>query len=232
MKRQILILHGWGLQGSTYERLVSLFPSIYSVHVLDFPGFGKEPLLQTHLYLCDYVEFVRNFIRAKHIKSAIIIGHSFGGRVGVKLAFEYPDLVEKLILTGTPIIRHFTIRQRVGKIVAVIGKGVVSILPGKIGELLRKALYRFIGEYDYYKAGSLKKVFINIVNEDLTVYARNISTPVFLVWGKDDSITPSSDVADIQKIMPHAQGVIVPGTAHGLPYRNPELFYKEIKSFI
>lgn len=232
MKKHVLILHGWGLQGSRYNDLVAQFPSSYIVDTLDFPGFGNEPLPREDMNLSDYVEFVRNFLRAKRIKSVIIIGHSFGGRVGTKLAYQYPDTVEKLILTGTPIIRHIGFKQKVARIIAPIGKGFIETLPARIGELSRKALYKFIGEYDYLKAGKLKKLLTNVVNEDLTAYAHAITCPVLLVWGEEDTFTPASDVAAIQKIMPHAQGVIVPGTAHRLPYYNPELFVKAIESFI
>lgn len=233
MKKNILILHGWGLQGSKYNDLKDLFPADkYTVYAIDLPGFGKEVLNNENMHLSDYVEFVYTFLTTKHIKSVILVGHSFGGRVGLKFAYTYPDMVEKMILTGTPIIRHFSFRQRIGSIIAAVGKKGISFFPQEAENIFRKFLYRLIGEYDYYKAGNLKKVLTNIVNEDLQEYAKSISCPVLLVWGEKDTFTPATDVKEILQLIPNGRGIVVSGTTHGLPYKNAELFYKEIKDFI
>src|SRR3989338_11260331 len=99
-KSPIIILHGWGLRGSVYRKLIELLKQKgHKVFAPDLPGFGHEPLLNNSMKLDDYILFVKNFIAEKKIKKPIIIGHSFGGRVTVKYAFLYPDEIDKLILT-------------------------------------------------------------------------------------------------------------------------------------
>ncbi|HMO11870.1 MAG TPA: alpha/beta fold hydrolase, partial [Actinotalea sp.] len=35
----------------------------------------------------------------------VVLGHSFGGRVAVRLAVRHPHLVRSLVVTGAPLVR-------------------------------------------------------------------------------------------------------------------------------
>lgn len=232
-KTTIVILHGWGLQKKTYEKLSMLLQQNgYRVFALDLPGFGTELLQNTNMTLDDYVLFVRNFLKKHAIQKPIFIGHSFGGRIAVKYAFLYPKDVSKLILTGVPIIRHISFIKKVIFVFAVVGGKVFSIFPKETKTMIRKMLYFLIGEWDYYKAGNLQQVFKNIISESLIEYAKKIRIPTLLVWGKDDRLVPYEDVAAIKKLMPQALSVIVSHAGHKLPYENPNDFFLVIKKFL
>lgn len=234
VKNEIVILHGWGLSGDKYGALKKLLKEKgYKVFNPDLPGFGTEPLVHANMALDDYVVFLRKFIEKNKISKPIIIGHSFGGRVAVKYAWKYRNDVASLILTGVPIIRHTTLKRKIAYIVAVVGGKIFKLFPKETKLFLRKILYAFIGEWDYYKAGPLQQVFKNIIGEELTMYAKSISVPTFLVWGEDDRIVPASDVSKIKKdIIPHATTMVVEGEDHKLPYISPKNFIKAIMSVL
>lgn len=232
-KSTILLLHGWGLRGAVYRELITLLKEKgHKVFFPDLPGFGQEPLINNSMKLDDYVQFIKNFIKKNKIKNPIIIGHSFGGRIAVKYSFLYPEEVDKLVLTGVPIIRHVTFKKRIGYITAVLGGKLFMIFPEPVQKFFKIFLYKSIGEWDYYKAGSLKEVFKNIINEDLVEYAKEIKNQVFLVWGKDDKIVPASDIEKIKKIIPKSRHAILQNAGHKAPYLNATDFFKKIKSFI
>lgn len=233
MNKTVIILHGWGLNGSTYSKLVSLIKkNKYQVYSLDLPGFGNEPLEKESMYLDDYVEFVRNFVKSKKVSAPIFIGHSFGGRVAIKYAWKYKDQVEKIILTGVPIIRHMTIKRRIGFAGAFLGGILFQKMPEFLKDSFRRMLYFTLGEWDYYNSGPLKQVFKNIVGEDLKQYVKAIKNPVLLVWGENDKLTPSSDVEKIKEINPDIKSVVLPDMGHKLPYESANLFFEAAKSFI
>lgn len=233
MKQSIIILHGWGLNGSKYNELSKILKNKgFDVYLPDLPGFGQESLKSESMNLDNYVDFVNKLIKQNKIEKPIIIGHSFGGRVGIKYSYIYPDNVSKLILTGVPVIRHITFKKRIVKVMAIAGHLFFDKAPGNINSILRKILYQSIGEWDYYKSGSLKEVFKNIIKEDLLLYAKELIIPTLLVWGEDDKLVPVSDVVKIKKIIQDANFVIIPNVGHKLPYEKPELFFDSIKSFI
>ena len=232
-KGSIIILHGWKLSGARYNQCVSILKKDgYNVFAPDLPGFGKEPLVSKSMNLNDYVLFLKRFIKDRKMHKPILIGHSFGGRVAVKYAYSHPEEVSKLILTGVPIIRRKNFRQNLASVLAKAGNFIRLFLPESIFDSLRRALYRLAGSFDYYKAGSLDKIFINVISEDLTAYIKKIKIPTFLLWGKDDRLVPETNLKEIKKYMPQAVCVIFPGGGHGLPYDNPREFSKKVLELI
>lgn len=229
----IVILHGWGLSGSTYKNLKSILESNhYHVFAPDLPGFGKQPLITSNMDLGDYVEFVRKFIKEKQLSKVILIGHSFGGRVALKYAWKYPKKVSQLILTGVPIIRHNTLPKDIAFFTSVIGGAFLKKFPFQVQRTLRKSLYFIIGEWDYYNAGSLKEMFKNIINEDLAQYTQEIKVPVLLLWGKNDRVTPFNDAVRIQNMIENSKLVVIENTTHKLPYENPKMFVQHASIFL
>lgn len=232
-KSPIILLHGWGLRGQTYKVLATLLKKNgHKAYVLDLPGFGTEPLVNDNMILDDYVVFLRKFIEKNNITPPILIGHSFGGRVAIKYAWKYKNDVALLILTGVPVIRHTSITKKIAYFSAVIGGFIFKIFPKETQMFMRKVLYALIGEWDYYKAGSLQQVFKNIIGEELTMYAKEIRIPTLLVWGADDLIVPATDVEKIKEYIPHAKSIVIKNEDHKMPYTNPKSFFNAIKSVL
>lgn len=236
-KPSIVLLHGWGLHASVYQQLITLLKEQgYPVYAFDFPGFGLQPLQSTVMKLDDYVTFLHEFLIKKKLLSGnapiVLVGHSFGGRVAVKYIARYPKDISRLVLTGVPVIRHTSFKRKITFLVAVTGGKMFAIFPLPVKDFLRKILYKFIGEWDYYKAGPLKQVFKNIISEDLVQYAKTITIPTLLLWGDEDKIVPVTDVEKIKKIMSNAKIAIVEGTGHKLPYTKPKEFAQALQKFL
>lgn len=232
MKKNIIILHGWGLNGSKYSQLTKILEEKgYKVYSPDLPGFGHEPLKSDRTNLDDYVSFLEYFIKKNKIQSPILIGHSFGGRVALKYSWRNKN-VSKLILTGVPLIRNLSFKKKIQFIAArYLGK-TLNVLPKNKKQFIRKIFYFMIGEWDYYNSGKLKEVFKNIIGEDLIGYIKNLNTPTVLVWGEDDKITPVYLIKKINKIKKDIKFLVVPGIGHKLPYENANLFYEKIKLYL
>lgn len=230
-KDTIIILHGWGLDRTEYDGLVSLLKEKnYKVFAIDMPGFGEEPLPKKFLTLDDYVEFVNAFLKKSDIRKAMVIGHSFGGRVAIKYAFKYPQLVKKIVLTGVPVIRHVSLKGKIASKLSALGTGFNGFSP-KLKTLFRKGLYFFIGEWDYYNSGKLQTVFKNVIKEDTMQYLKKLKVPIILIWGENDSVTPVSDVDKIKKAVPKVSYSVVSNTTHRLPCQNPSEFVKAMEEY-
>ncbi|HXS14760.1 MAG TPA: alpha/beta fold hydrolase, partial [Candidatus Saccharimonadales bacterium] len=94
MREPIVILHGWQKSGKDYAEIQKIFEKEgYIVFSPDMPGFGSEKLAKEAMSVDDYVDFIEAFLQKKKLNKIILIGHSFGGRVGAKFAAKYPEKV-------------------------------------------------------------------------------------------------------------------------------------------
>lgn len=235
MKKTIIILHGWGLSGARYQELKKLLEQKnYSVFTPDMPGFGKEPLVKDPMDIADYVQFVVQFMKKEKIKKASFIGHSFGGRVLAKLAVTHPELIEKIVFTGSPLIRQkLSLKKRI--VQAIVRKGQVCIhfAPAFLQNGIRYVIYRFIvREFDYYKAQKLRETFKNIINENASNYIPIIQAPTLVLWGEDDRLAFLVHGRKIAEVIPSAKLVVIKNAGHGIPYTHTKEFAHHVLSFL
>ena len=202
--KDILLLHGWGQNIEMMKMLGDNFSDRFRITILDFPGFGLSEEPGEAWNIKDYANMLEEFINELGIKKPIIMGHSFGGRVAIRYSAEH--VVEKIVLFGSPCVRENTELPLNVKILKGIKK-----LPGmdKIGEFAKN----FIGSRDYKAASPvMRQTLVNVVNEDLSKYAKEIDCPTLLIWGENDTEAPVSDAKILESIMVDAALIVLPGT--------------------
>lgn len=202
--KDILLLHGWGQNIEMMKMLGDNFSDRFRITILDFPGFGFSEEPSESWNIKDYADMLEEFINELDIKKPIIMGHSFGGRVAIRYSADH--VVEKIVLFGSPCVREDTELPLNVKILKGIKK-----LPGmdKIGEFAKN----FIGSRDYKAASPImRQTLVNVVNEDLSKYAKEIDCPTLLIWGENDLEAPVSDAKILESIMVDAALIVLPGT--------------------
>ena len=186
----VLLLHGWGVETSSFRPLTDLLKKSYKVIALDFPGFGKSDTPGTPWEVGDYSTFLIKFMEQIHLTKADIIAHSFGGRVAIKLAVEKPEMINKLILVNSAGIKPRRKFKYYFKIfLAKTGKMASKFL-GEPGNKFKKIIYEHIGSKDFQNAGPMRNTFIKVINEDLQPLLKSIIAPTLLIWGENDMETP------------------------------------------
>ena len=202
--KDILLLHGWGQNIEMMKILGDNFSDKFRITILDFPGFGESDEPKEAWTIDKYSEMLEEFVKQLKIKKPIIMGHSFGGRVAIRYSARNP--IEKLVLFGSPCIR---IQENLPLKVRLL-KGLKK-LPGmnQLGEYMKK----YIGSRDYKAASPImRQTLVEVVNEDLSKYAREIEEPTLLIWGEYDTEAPLSDARELERIMIDAALIVLPGT--------------------
>ncbi|MBR1937248.1 MAG: alpha/beta hydrolase [Bacilli bacterium] len=202
--RDIVLLHGWGQNIEMMKPLGDYFSDNYRITILDLPGFGKSDEPKESWNIEKYSSFLELFLKELNVKKPIVIGHSFGGRVAIRYSSRNP--IEKLVLFGSPCIR---IDEELPITVKLLKK--IKRIPGlnEIGEFMKK----YIGSRDYKAASPvMRQTLVEVVNEDLSKYAREIEEPTLLIWGENDTEAPVKDAKELEKIMIDAALIILPGT--------------------
>lgn len=235
-KQTVIILHGWGLSGRVYQPLTRLLAEHgFRIYSPDLPGFGKSKQPPYVWGIKEYAKHLHLFIVGHQLKKPILLGHSFGGRVALMYNYIYPEGAKALILTGTPGYSSVPKSKRfLAMWLAKVGRFTLSLLPmGEYRRLFQRLFYRLVGARDFYRANDLMgEVFKTVVQEPLDDYMRSIRCPCLLIWGGKDSVVPQNIAGKMARIIPKAQLVVVPEADHGLPFKQPVIFWANIKSFL
>ncbi|MBE6027737.1 MAG: alpha/beta hydrolase, partial [Clostridiales bacterium] len=99
----MVILQGWGTGMEIYDSVAAAVNDRYRVVQFDLPGFGASDEPREPWNVDAYADFFCSFMEALGIKRAVLLGHSYGGRVIIKLAAKdsLPFEIEKIVLVDS-----------------------------------------------------------------------------------------------------------------------------------
>ncbi len=188
-KPVIIWAHGWGQSHASFKPLIQSLESRGRHVALDLPGFGQSPAPDEDWGTQDYANYIAAFIKANNWNSVIWVGHSFGCRVGLQMAAHNPHLIKGLcLIAGAGLKRKRPIHKRLYFFLRIrLFKLLRHFLPE--GRIKSKIMAAF-GSSDYKSAGAMRKIFVRVVNEDLTPQAMAVTCPTALVYGTKDNETP------------------------------------------
>lgn len=202
----ILLLHGWGQNIEMMKGIGDRFDEQYRIIIVDLPGHGKssEPTYPWTIY--DYVDCIHQLLENLKIKNPIIVGHSFGGKLGLLYAITYDT--EKLVCLASPYRKQVQKDSLKTKVLKTAKK-----VPGL--NKLESFAKKHMGSTDYKNASEMmRKILVNTVNEDLEEQVTKIKCPTLLIWGTLDSAVPYSDALKLEKIIKNCGLVTYEGCTH------------------
>ncbi len=229
----IVLMHGWGCDHTTLASIENNLVGNFKVYNVDFPGFGKSSEPESIWGVNEYEQLIEKFFEIENITNPILLGHSFGGRIGILLASKLK--VNKLILVDAAGIKPRRTLQYYFKVYSY--KAVRHTLPLLFGkakaENLLNRYRKKVGSSDYSQASSkMRSIMSRVVNKDLRYAMPKISCPTLLIWGDNDTATPISDAKKMEKLIPDAGLVEFPGVGHYSFLENPYQFAAVINSFL
>ena len=172
---QILALHGWGRDHGDFDEVLQGLDAI----AIDLPGFGASPEPDVAVGSSGYADLIAAVLD-EFEEPAILVGHSFGGRVAVQLAATQPDRVAAVVLVGVPLLRRSRPARR-----PPLSYRLLRALhqAGLVGDDRMERARRHHGSADYRQArGVMREVLVKVVNESYESQLREIRQPVYLVW--------------------------------------------------
>lgn len=227
--KPLVFLHGWRSDKSIWnETALGLAQGPWIAYVLDLPGFGESPDPKNAFYVQDYAKVVADFIQKLNLEQSVLIGHSFGGRVSIKLVAQNPTLISKLILVDSAGIKLTKNNDEFRLLV----KAIKPLFQPRFMHRLKAAIYKRIGAEDYLATPNLQQTFINVINEDLTGHLEQISQPTLVVWGKDDQATPLKYAKIMVEKIKQAKLVVLKKAGHFCFLDQPSDFAGVIKDFL
>ncbi len=220
---RVLLLHGWRRTSADFAVVQQrLADDGLSSIALDLPGFGASPPPARAGGARTYAELVGGVLE-EFPEPAVLVGHSFGGRVATVLAARQPSRVGRLVVTGAPLLRLGAPARPQRSFRALRALHHLGLLSDERMEAAR----RRHGSDDYRAAsGVVRDVLVATVAETYEEEIDALTVPLSLVWGEDDAVVPLS-VAEAVAARRRARGGsvtldVVPGAGHLTPLTCPE----------
>lgn len=232
-----VILQGWGTGMDLYDFAAGCINDRYRVVQFDMPGFGESDEPREPWRPADYADFFCSFMEALGITSTVLIGHSYGGRVIIKLA-ERDDLpfdIEKIVLIDSAGImpdRSPAQKRKVKRYKMMhsflMSKPIHAMFPEVIDYWMSQQ-----GSDDYRNSSPMmKKCLVMAVNEDQRQALPEIRQETLIIWGDLDDATPLKDAKIMEEMIPDSALIVLEGTGHYSFLEKPAQFRGVIRVFL
>lgn len=235
----VLALHGWRRTHRDFEPVFAAPPTrpaatrepaaspdpagpALSVVAPDLFGFGATPPPPEGWGSAEYAAHLVPLFEEPGVLAdrIVLVGHSFGGRVSLHLATLVPDRIERVVLTGVPLLDRRGRRARPAAAFRTVRR-LHSL--GLVGDERMEAMRNKYGSPDYRAAqGVMRSVFVRILAERYDEQMAAITCPVDLVWGEDDTEVPLDVASRAETLFADARLTVLPGVGHLTPTEAPD----------
>jgi pimeloyl-ACP methyl ester carboxylesterase len=229
----LLMLHGWAASSLSFSRVSPALEKRFRILAPDLPGFGFSEGPTDAWGSEDYARVVAGLLDSTGFGATAVLGHSFGGKIGVCLATARPDLVKRLVLVAAPVVRlppsaGVRARRRAYSLV----RAAANFIPPFKPRILHWARMRW-GSEDYRNAGQLRPTIVRVLAEDWRGALAHVRCPVQLIYGENDQDVPVAVAHEASRALPPgAELIVVPGAGHFPFLDSPDAFMEAVSEFL
>jgi len=99
--RPVLMIPGLNSAASTWtETCAALQPQV-QCHIVQLPGFAGAPAVQTDAFLDGMRDRLLAYLDDRQLRQPVVMGHSLGGALALKMAAEKPGRIERLVIVDS-----------------------------------------------------------------------------------------------------------------------------------
>ncbi len=207
----VVLVHGLAGAASNWVELVPELARRHRLLVVDLPGHGgSEPLRDASVDA--FADAVAGVLEADGAAPALVVGHSFGGHVALRLAQHRPELVRGLLLAAPAGIET---TRRAARIVV---RAAAALRPGRWVAPFRHRL----ADRAWFRRAVFRPWFVSdplalspraaigfldgppahtdtttagraMVEDDARIGLERVVCPVVVLWGARDAQLPVED---------------------------------------
>ncbi len=224
--RPLVFIHGLGGSLSSWQFLMGALSGSHRMTALDLPGHGnssKSEPESTDYSVDGLASAIATALNDGKRKPSIVVGHSLGGAVALKLAIEHPDLVAGLVLIDSaalgPAISDELLRLMGGAGGTETAHGLLELffedqkLVNDRG-VEEMAGFQRNGGWEAQQAVSDAAFSGGTQHFGIEQALVGIDKPVLLIWGEKDRVIPLSHAVDALSVFPDAVLKVIANIGH------------------
>ncbi len=224
----LLLLHGAIGAASQLVPLKDRLGASYDVYTFDFTGHGGRQGSDAPFSMEFFANDVLRFMEEKSLQKVSVFGYSMGGYVGMYLAKNHREKIDRVITLAT--------KYQWDEAIAV--KEVQMLNPEKIEQKLpafAESLRKMHAPNDWKELLNKTAGMLTALGKDNTIklgeYAE-ISVPALLLLGDRDKMVSLDETAAVYKSLPGAQLGVIPGTPHPIEQVDADVLAFLIRRFL
>jgi pimeloyl-ACP methyl ester carboxylesterase len=246
----LILVHGLGGAAANWTELVPLLAKRHRVLVPDLPGHGGSTALPAVAGLEPFADRVALVAEREGMLPAVVVGHSLGGMIVLRMALLRSEDVSALVLAAGAGLS-------VGN---VWGRNLLSVFstirPGRLAgryrarvarsSLLRRFVFGFVSVADPagltddavegFLAAHLLHTDVNsawraLRADDPRQELEAVGCPVLVLWGAEDVQLPLDDAFEYTRRL-RARLRVIPGCGHLLIGERPDVCDRAIEEFL
>lgn len=238
MSRAIVFLHGLGGSAEDWKDVASALPKGLEALALDFPGFGKAVRPHDSYDPGSLARWVVGELDDCDVETAVVAGHSLGGRVAGELALVAPKRVAALALFSPlgAVTYGFTdtLKWKAMSRAALVGATSEATLKNALGygftvdgpgkkAFVARGLKARTGPHAQAALRALERSVDGLLSAPpLKKRLAGTSVPLLVATGADDPLAPPRDVEAILESRRDARYAKLPGVGHYAPIEAPK----------
>jgi pimeloyl-ACP methyl ester carboxylesterase len=254
----LLLIHGVGANSTIWETVQAKLAQRFTVIAPDLLGHGESDKPRADYSLAAFANGMRDLLAVLDIDRVTVVGHSLGGGVAMQFAYQYPQLVERIVLVSTGgVTKDVSVALRLAAL--PMGSEALAMLrvPGALPalQLFGRAIGTVLGSTKFGRdAADVVQLLAGLQEPSaLSAFARTLravvdgrgqlvtmldrsylmrSVPVQLIWGEEDFVIPVDHARMAHEAMPGSRLEIFENSGH-MPFRDhPDRFVEVVERFI
>lgn len=232
----IVLLHGGLVDHEYWGSQIAELAKHHRVLSPDTRGHGRSTDSDKPLSYAQFADDTVAFLREIGIARANFVGHSDGGCTSLVIGAQHPELVEKLVLIGTPYnISNY--HEGTAELFATMTPEQMYEMVGGVespdGEVIKRA-------QDFYPTDEAWRTFWKKLVNDLWSAEPDftlddlaaIQAPTLILHAENEEFYDIEHSEAMARAIPNATLEVVPGATHGSPQENPAAVNAAILAFL
>ncbi len=246
----IVLVHGSWVSHQHWELIQASLGEKFKVLSYDRRGHSESERLQGQGSITEDVGDLAGLIERFKMNPALVIGHSFGAVISLRLAGVRPELIRGLILHEPPLFSLLADEPDFSPILEATQKKVKRVVElikkGKNEDAAREFIEKIVSSPGAWTEipGEMKKVliynaptFLDEAQDPEKVvfksdWVRSFSKPALLTYGEESPPHFVSVVRKLSKIIPGSEVQEITGAGHSPLRTHPEKYSEILKAFI
>ncbi|WP_194868749.1 pimeloyl-ACP methyl ester esterase BioH [Pseudoalteromonas sp. PPB1] len=245
MQSEIVLLHGWGMNKQVWQLSIEQLQQVQPlpVRAINLAGFGGAAF-PAH---CKSLDDLADEIATELADGSVLIGWSLGGLVALNLAHRYPAKVAKVVMVASNpcFVEQPDWPGIKPKVLAGFKQALADDSAKTIERFLAiqamgseharddiKQLRQLLAQLPAPHPEALSLGLDALNRCDYRAYFRELTQPVFGLFGRLDALVPGDVIERMSALNPHFKAFVLPKASHAPFISHKDEFVTHLKSIL